>query len=130
MEKNTTGRFLSALRRAKGLTQRELGDMLYVSDKTVSRWENDECAPDLNLLPAIADIFGISVDELLRGERNTALQSAAEAPAPARSGRQLQAILKSRYRKFKSFSFIPVGLAVAALSACIISLCGGQPWIV
>ncbi len=72
MEKKTIGKFISALRRAKGLTQRELGDMLYVSDKTVSRWENDECAPDLYLVPTIADIFGISADELLRGERTGA----------------------------------------------------------
>ena len=81
MERKTIGKFISALRRAKGLTQRELGDMLYVSDKTISRWENDECTPDLNLIPAIADIFGVTCDELLRGEKTSAAQSAAEQPA-------------------------------------------------
>lgn len=56
-EKKSIGKFLSALRQAKGLTQKELGDMLYVSNKTVSRWERDECLPDLYLIPAIAEIF-------------------------------------------------------------------------
>ena len=67
-EKKSIGKFLSALRQAKGLTQKELGDMLYVSNKTVSRWERDECLPDLYLIPAIAEIFEITSDELLRGE--------------------------------------------------------------
>jgi DNA-binding transcriptional regulator YiaG len=41
MEKKTIGKFISVLRRANGMTQKELGDKLYVSDKTVSRWERD-----------------------------------------------------------------------------------------
>lgn len=53
------------------MTQKELGDRILVSDKTVSRWERDENTPDISLIPMIADIFGITSDELLRGERNT-----------------------------------------------------------
>ena len=41
MEKKTIGKFISVLRRANGMTQKELGDKLYVSDKTVSGWERD-----------------------------------------------------------------------------------------
>ena len=66
MEKKTIGSFIAALRRAKGMTQKELAEKLYVSDKTVSRWECDESTPDLYLIPVIADIFGITADELLR----------------------------------------------------------------
>ena len=69
MEKKTLGSFLSALRRAQGLTQQEVADRLAVSNKAVSRWERDEAMPDILLLPAIADLFGVTVDELLRGER-------------------------------------------------------------
>ncbi|MBR7162455.1 MAG: helix-turn-helix transcriptional regulator [Clostridia bacterium] len=70
MEKKTIGKFISVLRKAKGMTQQELADKLLVSDKTVSKWERDERMPDISLLPAIAEIFGITTDELLRGERN------------------------------------------------------------
>ena len=76
MEKKTLGSFLSALRRAQGLTQQDVADRLAVSNKAVSRWERDEAMPDITLLPAIADLFGVTVDELLRGER----KRAADAP--------------------------------------------------
>lgn len=69
MEKKTLGSFMAALRKAKGLTQRELAEQLHVSDKSVSRWERDEGTPDLSLIPVIAEIFDVTTDELLRGER-------------------------------------------------------------
>ena len=70
MEKKTIGKFISALRKANGMTQKELGEKLFVSDKTVSRRECDECTPELSLIPLIAEIFDVTTDELLRGERN------------------------------------------------------------
>lgn len=69
MEKKTIGKFIAVLRKANGMTQKELGERLFVSDKTVSRWERDECEPELSLIPAIAEIFGVTADELLRGEK-------------------------------------------------------------
>ena len=57
MEKKTIGGFLAALRRTSGMTQKELGERVGVSDKAVSRWERDECAPDLTLIPVLAEIF-------------------------------------------------------------------------
>ena len=69
MEKKTLGSFLSVLRKAKGMTQKELAELLNVSDKAVSRWERDESMPDILLIPVLADIFEVSCDELLKGER-------------------------------------------------------------
>ena len=69
MEKKTIGKFIAVLRKANGLTQADLAEKLFVSDKTVSRWERDESTPDLELIPIIADLFGVTSDELLRGER-------------------------------------------------------------
>ena len=79
MEAKTIGTFIAALRRAAGMTQRDFAERLNVSDKTVSRWERDESAPDLTLIPVIAEIFGVTCDELLRGER----RSPEERKAPA-----------------------------------------------
>ena len=64
MEKKTIGQFIAALRKANGMTQKELAEQLSVSDKSVSRWERDESAPDLSLIPVIAEIFGVTSDEI------------------------------------------------------------------
>lgn len=47
------------------MTQKDLAERLNVSDKTVSRWERDDGAPDLSAIPVIAEIFGVTCDELL-----------------------------------------------------------------
>ena len=70
MAKSSIGQFLAALRKANGMTQQEIADRLHVSNKAVSRWERDECAPDLSLIPALAEIFGVTCDELLKGQSN------------------------------------------------------------
>ena len=67
MERKSIGAFISALRKSNGMTQKELAEKLCVSDKAVSRWERDESAPDLYLIPVIAEIFGVTSDELLLG---------------------------------------------------------------
>ena len=69
MEKKSIGEFIAVLRKANGMTQKQLAEKLAVSDKTVSRWERSETAPDLTLIPVIAELFGVTSDELLRGEK-------------------------------------------------------------
>ena len=66
MDTKSFGSYLAELRRAKKLTQKEVADRLYVSDKTVSRWETDRSLPELSLVPALADLLEVSADELLR----------------------------------------------------------------
>jgi transcriptional regulator with XRE-family HTH domain len=67
---NTTlGKRISTLRREKELKQDELAEKLGVSSQAVSKWENDQTCPDISLLPLLANIFNISVDELLTGEK-------------------------------------------------------------
>lgn len=101
MEKKTMGAFLAALRKANGMTQKDLAEKLNVSDKSVSRWECDDGAPDLSLIPVIAEIFGITCDELLRGERK-APEERTEAedvtPKGEKQRRRLLAVALSRYR--------------------------------
>ena len=77
MDRKSIGSFIAALRKAKGMTQKDLAGLLHVSDKTVSRWETGDGTPDLALIPVLAEIFGVTCDELLRGERRPE-SSAAE----------------------------------------------------
>lgn len=123
MEKKSIGKFIAALRQSKGMTQKELGDMLNVSNRTVSRRERDECTPDLYLIPTIADIFGISADELLRGEIDRSRREENGECRPGddvRTKKRFAAVAAGKYNKLRSLSFIPLGLAFAGLIAAAI----------
>lgn len=63
--------FIKELRIHNRLTQKELANMLGVSDKAVSKWEVGDSYPDISLLCPIAETLGVSVDELLKGEADT-----------------------------------------------------------
>lgn len=62
------GKNIAKLRKLKNLTQEQLAEMVGVSPQAVSKWENGLSCPDITLLPTIAKIFGITVDELLGNE--------------------------------------------------------------
>lgn len=63
------GKFIAELRKEKNLTQQQLGDRIGVSDKTVSKWETGRGLPELSTLKPLSDELGISINELLSGER-------------------------------------------------------------
>ena len=64
--KMTMGAMLAALRKGRGMTQAELAEQMGVTDKALSKWERDISCPDVNVLPRLAELFGVSVDELLQ----------------------------------------------------------------
>ena len=64
-----TGKFLAQLRREAGDTQEQLGEKLGISNKTVSRWETGAYLPPVEMLQAISGLYGVSINELLAGER-------------------------------------------------------------
>lgn len=64
------GNFICQLRTEKGLSQSELGDMMGVSNKAVSKWEMGVSKPRPAMLVVLASFFGVTVEELLAGERN------------------------------------------------------------
>lgn len=84
MDKEKIGRLIGALRREQGMTQRELAERLHVSDRTVSKWERGAGLPDASLMVALADALGISVNELLTGERADASACTPETRAVLR----------------------------------------------
>ena len=66
MEKQTLGQKIAELRKAKNMTQLELANKLNITDKAVSKWERDISCPDVSTYPKLAEILGVSVDELLQ----------------------------------------------------------------
>ena len=73
----TIGQRISTLRKKKNLTQEGLADLLSVSGQAVSKWEQDRSYPDILLLPTMAKILGVTVDELLTGEAPVSEESEA-----------------------------------------------------
>ena len=69
MDQVKIGKFIAAMRKARGLTQEVLGEKLGVTNKTVSRWETGAYMPDVGKLQDLAALLGVSVNELLSGER-------------------------------------------------------------
>lgn len=60
-------------RKKQGLTQEELAQRLGVTNQSVSKWESAQCCPDISLIPKLADIFEISIDELFDNEPRTSV---------------------------------------------------------
>ena len=69
MTNKNMGEFIHALRKEKGLTQRELAEKIAVSDKTVSKWETGYALPDTSMLLKLCTTLNVSVNDLLSGER-------------------------------------------------------------
>lgn len=113
MAKNTIGQFIAALRKANGLTQQDVADRLNVSNKAVSRWERDECAPDLSVIPALAEMFGVTCDELLKGER-IAETFPTERKEP-KVDKQVKALINRTLSGFKTLIWISFAVAVVGL---------------
>lgn len=119
MEKKTIGSFLSALRKAAGMTQKDLAELLHVSDKAISRWERDECAPDLALIPVIAEVFNVTCDELLRGGRCSPSDSEPAPAAAAKAEKQRQWILKKTLSQYKSRTLLAAATSMLGLIAAV-----------
>lgn len=69
IDKQRFGAFVAALRKEKGITQKELAQRLFISDKAVSKWETAVSVPNIDLLIPLADILGVTVTELLMCQR-------------------------------------------------------------
>jgi transcriptional regulator with XRE-family HTH domain len=93
------GRFIAQLRKDKRITQTELADLLQVTNKAISRWETGEGYPDVSMLPKLAEVLEVSIDELLKGERKDVGQRTSRRP----------------YVKFVNAGFSSIVLIIAAL---------------
>ena len=69
MDAQKTGALIAQARRERGLTQKELSQVLHVSAQAVSKWERGLNFPDLSLLEPLGDCLGLTVSELLSGQR-------------------------------------------------------------
>ncbi|WP_294515320.1 helix-turn-helix transcriptional regulator [uncultured Intestinimonas sp.] len=130
IDKARFGAFLARLRKEKGMTQRELADRLHVSDKAVSKWERALSLPDVSLLIPLADCLGVSVTELLRGER-TERESLPVTEVEALVNASLRLTGEEReadgVRRRRKLAFGLCALAGLAQTAALLTV-GGFDW--
>ncbi len=128
MDMRKTGRFLQALRKEKGLTQAELGDILHTTGKTVSRWETGLYMPPVEMLLQLSEFYGVNMNELVNGERIAPQDIPVKAEAALTAAlRDAPFLLQERQRYWRQkwlrehrgllalYGFTMAGLAVIAL---------------
>ena len=98
MSNVSMGEIISTLRKEKGMTQKEIADQLGITDKAVSKWERNIAFPDTATIPKLAEILGVSVEDLMQVK-------AVPAPAGKEAGRLINLILKA----------VPLAMGVAVV---------------
>ncbi len=117
MEKKTLGSFIAVLRKSRGMTQKDLAEKLGVSDKTVSHWERDESAPDISIIPVIAEIFDVTCDELLKGEKT----KTSSENSPQKTVKQQKYLFEKSYSKFRTQCLIFMGVSFLGIAFAALS---------
>ena len=135
MEPEKMGALIAGERRAKGMTQKDLAEQLNVTDKAVSKWERGLSCPDIALLPRLSELLGVTLGELLSGEK-----SAASEQMPAAEERQvldhaLQYANRSAHGKIQSWrnlcAILVTAVCVLGGAVCVIcdlAICGKLTW--
>ncbi|MGN1251153.1 MAG: helix-turn-helix domain-containing protein [Candidatus Spyradocola sp.] len=132
MDQAKTGRFLASLRRQNGWTQQALGERLGVSNKTVSRWERGNTLPDVEMLGLLAELYAVTVEDLLRGERAPE-SAAAPKPTPAPKApnpfslKERTAWLKRKWRR--EHAALLAALAALTAASLALPLLFHKPWL-
>ena len=104
MKNQTLGDMIATLRKEHNMTQLQLAEKMGVTDKAVSKWERDLSCPDVDSLPRLAEIFGITVDRLL-----TAKATPAPQPKEDKFGKIMDITLKA----------IPLAMGVAVVVSSV-----------
>ena len=109
------GKKISLLRKNKGLKQKELADILHVTDKAISRWESGIGNPDVTMLPQIAKVFDVSLDYLLSDEEGL--------PQPKNEEKTVEEIKTKNKPNRKAITIIVSSIfALVLVIACVIGI--------
>ena len=135
MDQVKIGKYIALLRRQAGLTQEQLGEKLGVTNKTVSRWENGNYMPDIEMFGLLAKQFHVSINELLAGEKiadedfpqMADESSAAAAASSAFSFDERRTYFKKKWRKEHISLFVIMGFILIA--ALILPFVMNKPWL-
>lgn len=116
MDQQAIGKFIAECRKEKRLTQEELGKLLNVSSKTISRWENGNYMPDLSFFEPLSEVLDVTITELLKGKRLEEKEKIKESDK-----NMIETLYKSKKEKKKSKRIIVIILLIL-LGVVIISM--------
>lgn len=130
LDKEIIGKFIAELRKEKGMTQKELAEKLKVSDKSVSKWETGNGIPDVSMLMPIADLFEVTVAEVLKGQRMAQTDQINVTDVNAMLQQTLQMTEAEteafRIRKKKAIRNYVSSLAIAAVEVVLLWFLSGS----
>lgn len=116
MDSIKMGKYIQYRRKEMGLTQQELANRIFVTDKAISKWERGVGAPNIDLLEALSDALGVSVSELLSGDSNGQTNEINSSDLILESAQMYSAIeAKKRKKQFVIFCVIMIAFIVAII---------------
>lgn len=116
MDQIRIGKFIAESRKSKGLTQRQLADVLSISDKTVSKWECGKGLPEVSLMLPLCAALEITVNDLLSGEKVSSMEYQKKA-----EGNMMNLMQENEEnRKRMALSVITVAITVIAVGALVV----------
>jgi transcriptional regulator with XRE-family HTH domain len=112
MDNKKVGNFISTMRKSLPMTQQEIAELLGVTNKAVSKWETGEGYPEITIVPALAEILGVTVDELLRGEKSEIhnLEQACTG-----SSKQYDLLIDKAILKFNNAHVVSIGISLLGI---------------
>lgn len=136
MDQVRVGKYIASLRKQASLTQEELGEKLGVTNKTVSRWENGNYMPDIEMLQLLSKVFDVGINDLLAGGkiadedfRQKAEENIIEvATSSAFSFEDRKVYFKRKWRKEHIALFVILGLILIA--SAVIPLIIDKLWLI
>lgn len=120
----TLGARIATLRKEKGMTQLELAQQMGVTDKAVSKWERDLSCPDINTIPRLAEVLGVSLEDLMQiytpekqeHEVSIHLSTIARAVALAMGVAVVVLLLLGELTVLNGMGMLGIGVACSALA--------------
>ena len=116
MNQEKIGKFIAECRKEKNLTQEQLSEILGVSSKSVSRWENGKTLPDYTVLDSLCNALGISINEFYYGEKMP------EQDFKHLSEQNLRLYFREEFRKRLIYKFAALGGIMGILIFTIVQL--------
>ena len=121
MDQIRIGRFIAQCRKTGGLTQRQLADGLGISDKTVSKWECGNGLPEVSLMLPLCAVLGITVNDLLSGER------VAQADYQKKAEENMMELIRENAENKKRLALSLICVAVTVIAVCALIALAALP---